>query len=119
MNETDRYTVYKITSQENRESYIFSIQPDKKEAIIYYLIRIDQDKKPTIERITNALGLLSNNNIIIQRLDGQKEELCHFASLIELAKKEIAKTTTTTGSYPKGIYTSQLRQEDLKLLKLN
>lgn len=110
------YTVYKVTSLENIESYIFSIQSDTEETITYYLVQMSQDKKPTIERITNALGLLSNNNIEIQKLSGQKEELSHFASLINLAKKEIAEQTAK--AYIKGVYTAQLRQEDLKLLKL-
>lgn len=80
------YTLHKLTTQNQNQSYILSIKTD--ETIFSYLIYFNQNK-PIVKRIINALELLSYTKGEIERIDSNSEEYKKFITLIAEIKKHM------------------------------
>lgn len=118
MDELSKYEIYKIATQDNTESYIFSIETnDNDERYIYYLIRFNNQNKPVIERVSNALALLETTNIKIQKVKNN-EELRHFFQIIEAIKNNL-KISPHSPKISKIPYTRTIKSEDKEFLKIN
>ena len=114
MKNKSNYTIYKMTSPNNDKSYILALKPENEEAIISYLISYKGDI-PTMERITNALELLNQSGIIIERLSNQIEEYKKLSVLITTIRRNIQMLNVTSS---KQSFTTPLTQSDINILSL-